>query len=194
MTGGSAGFEGRAEMVTQWRPRRLQAAMWLTAGLRLNRCLDRTDLDKQSSLSPLFSFTSCHLVFRWCSLLSPHRANSTARRESDGFTRKNVGMQLLPPGQTKHELWRFVFPLAGSELLAKKNPRVHSGCLVLQPAKLSAFFYNKLTRTTIFSIGLAAIHEVLVLKSAHASFTTPLIRMPVHGYWGLPQNKGFERM
>lgn len=24
MTGGSAGFEGQAEMVTQWRPRRLQ--------------------------------------------------------------------------------------------------------------------------------------------------------------------------
>lgn len=126
MTGGSAGFEGQAEMVTQWRPRRLQP---LFGPNRLGQIV----------FFITFVFFPCHLVFRWCSLLSPHRANSTARRENDGFTRKNVGMQLLPPGQTKHELWRFVFPLAGSELLAKKNPRVHSGCLVLQTAKLSAF-------------------------------------------------------
>lgn len=107
----------------------------------------------------------------------------------------------MPPGQTKHELWRFVFPLTGSELLAKKKKMSVFAAAVWRCKQQKAVdvflfldFYNKLTQTTIFSVASAAIHAVLVLKSAHASFTTPLIRMPVHGKRDLPQNKGFRRL
>lgn len=61
--------------------------------------------------------------------------------------------------------------------------------MVSQTAKSSVFFYNKLNEPSV--LPLAAIHEVLVLKSARASFTTPFLRVLVHVTRGLPQNKGF---
>lgn len=51
---------------------------------------------------------------------------------------------------------------------------------------------KKINKQKSSPICLAAIHEVLVLKSARASFTTPLIRVHVRGKRGLPKNKDVE--
>lgn len=96
---------------------------------------------------------------------------------------------IRPRGQTKLKRCRFIYrPLADSELPIKFS-RDRGGCMAVQTAK-SSVCYNELSPQRLpFLLRLAAIHKVLVLKSARASFTTQLIR--VHTKRGLPQNKRF---
>lgn len=97
--------------------------------------------------------------------------------------------RICPRGQTKLKLCRFKYlPLADSELPIKFS-RDRGGCMALQTAK-SSICYNELSPQRLPSLlCLAAIHKVLVLKSARASFTTQLLR--VHSTRGPPQNKRF---
>lgn len=136
----------------------------------------------------MFPFICSHLVVPGRSQDEPSPRKIDSRKWGSFYPQK-LKMQLLAQfaRRGKQSCAAECLPLTDSKLLIKF---LRDRSLEWRRKPQSRMFMTiKYAKPCL--LRLAAIHEVLVLKSAHASFTTPLVRVPVHSKRGLPQNKGF---